>query len=167
MAPCLITVVSVLGGWVYWRVYPDKTKGALVDTDQGLLGRPLRVSVVSWPGYAGGIIANNGFRSNKDCIFWKNHKLLVELVLLEDVDARAKAFARGGENGIDIMYSTVDFWANEAVGFSNNGIDARAIMQVDWSQGGDAVVVDKSVSRSRISKRRNLFSVIYPRHTGC
>ncbi|MEY2520798.1 MAG: hypothetical protein QOF24_2557 [Verrucomicrobiota bacterium] len=143
----VLVIAGILGGLGWWKFYWSKRIGGALDSDQGLLGRPLRVSVVSWPGYAGGIVANNGFKPTKDCIFWNGHKLLVELVLLEDVDARAKAFARGGENGIDIMYSTVDFWANEGVGFSNNGVDARAIMQVDWSRGGDAIVVDKSINR--------------------
>jgi hypothetical protein len=161
----LLVIVSVVVGWGWWRFCsPQKGKDVL-NTDQGLLGRPLRVSVVSWPGYAGGIVANNGFKPTKSCIFWNNEKLLVELILLEDVDARAKAFARGGENGIDIMYSTVDFWANEGVGFSNNGVDARAIMQVDWSRGGDAIVVDKGISRIEDLKDKKISLALFtPSH---
>jgi len=115
--------------------------------DQGLLGRPLRVGVVTWPGYAGGITANNGFKPNKNSIYWRNHRLLVEFMLMEDVDARAKAFARGGRDGVDIVWSTVDFWANELPGFIKGGVPARAIMQVDWSRGGDAIVADRSIRR--------------------
>lgn len=115
--------------------------------DQGLLGRPLRVGVVSWPGYCGGIVANNGFKANRNCLFWKKRKLLVEFMLMEDVDARAKAFARGGKGGVDIVWSTVDFWANELPGFIKGGVKARAIMQVDWSRGGDAIVADKRIKR--------------------
>jgi NitT/TauT family transport system substrate-binding protein len=115
--------------------------------DQGLLGRPLRIGVVTWPGYAGGIVANGGFKPNKQCIYWNNHKLLVEFLLMEDVDARAKAFARGGADGVDIVWSTVDFWANELPGFRKGGTKARAIMQVDWSRGGDAIVADNSIRR--------------------
>ena len=121
--------------------------GSSVSGDQGILGRPLRVGVVTWPGYAGGITANNGFKPNKECIYWNNHKLLVEFMLLEDVDARSKAFARGGKDGVDIVWSTVDFWANELPGFISSGVKARAIMQVDWSRGGDAIVADNSIHR--------------------
>jgi len=49
---------------------------------KGLLGRPLRVGVVTWPGYAGGIVANNGFKPNEDSIFYKQHNLCVELLLM-------------------------------------------------------------------------------------
>src|SRR5437016_513277 len=109
--------------------------------------RPLRVGVVTWPGYAGGIVANNGFKPNPESIYQRRYKLPVEFILMEDVEARAKAFARGGEDGLDIVWSTVDFWANELPGFLKDNVKARAIMQVDWSQGGDAIVADKSINR--------------------
>lgn len=118
-----------------------------VSGDQGLLGRPLRVGVVTWPGYAGGIVANMGFKPNKECIYWEKHGLLVEFLLMEDVDARAKAFAKGGADGVDIVWSTVDFWANELPGFIKGGVNAKAIMQVDWSRGGDAIVVRSGINR--------------------
>lgn len=153
----ILILGAAYGGWQYWKKSSSPTntaKGDLglpettkVDGDQGLLGRPLRVGIVTWPGYVGGITANNGFKANKTCIYWNNHKLLVEFMLMEDVDARAKAFARGGEDGVDIVWSTVDFWANELPGFIKGGIKSKAIMQVDWSRGGDAIVADNSIQR--------------------
>lgn len=115
----------------------------------GPLGRPLRVGVVTWPGYAGGIVANGGFKPNPDSIFNKKEALKdgVEFLLMEDVDVRNKAFAKGGADGVDIVWSTVDFWANELPGFVKDNIKARAIMQVDWSRGGDAIVVDSSINK--------------------
>ncbi|MEK6409792.1 MAG: phosphate ABC transporter substrate-binding/OmpA family protein [Acidobacteriota bacterium] len=139
----LIVVIGIgIGAWKLWQGKSDGPRG-----EQGLLGRPLRVGIVTWPGYAGGIVANNGFKPNKDCIYWKDHKLLVEFLLMEDVDARAKAFASGREDGVDIVWSTVDFWAAELPGFMKDGVRAQAIMQVDWSRGGDAIVADSSISR--------------------
>jgi len=118
--------------------------GSDVSGDQGILGRPLKVGVVTWPGYAGGIVANDGFKPNKQCIYWNNHKLLVEFSLMEDVDARNKAFASGQ---VDVVWSTVDFWANELPGFIDGGVKAKAIMQVDWSRGGDAIVAAGNINR--------------------
>jgi NitT/TauT family transport system substrate-binding protein len=138
----LIVVILAAAGLLGWKYFGKPP----VDC-AGLLGRPLRVGVVTWPGYAGGIVANNGFKPNKDCIYYKQHNLCVEFMLMEDVDARAKAFARGGTDGVDIVWSTVDFWANELPGFVKNEIKARAIMQVDWSRGGDAIVADNSIKR--------------------
>jgi len=134
-------------------------------TDGSLLGRPLRVGVVSWPGYAGGIVANNGFKPNKDCIFFKNHNQTVEFVLLEDPAQRSQALAKSGEGGVDIVWSTVDYWANELPGFIDNGVKARAIMQVDWSRGGDAIVADESIKRIEDLKGKKISLVKYtPSH---
>src|SRR5512136_3269329 len=33
------------------------------------LKRPIKVAIVTWGGYAGGIVANDGFAPNKDCLF--------------------------------------------------------------------------------------------------
>lgn len=130
----------------------------------GLLGRPLRVGIVSWPGYAGGIVANNGFKPNTRCTFWR-HKLLVEFVLLEDVETRAKAFSRGGGDGVDVVWSTVDFWAYELPGFLKGGVPARAVMQVDWSRGGDAIVAAGSVQRVEDLKNKRISLALFtPSH---
>lgn len=143
MTSKILLAVLIIGAATY-TVY--RIKGSPTG-DPGLLGRPLRVGVVTWPGYAGGIVANNGFKPNHDSIYWKKHNLEVEFLLMEDVDVRNKAFAKGGPDGVDIVWSTVDFWANELPGFLKDGVKARAIMQVDWSQGGDAIVADPSIQR--------------------
>lgn len=112
----------------------------------GKLNRPLRVGIASWPGYAGGIVANNGFKANKECLFWKKHNVEVEFVLLDDVEERNKALARGGDSGgVDIMWTTVDALTSELPGLVKEGVGARAIMQADWSRGGDAIVADESI----------------------
>jgi NitT/TauT family transport system substrate-binding protein len=123
------------------------------------------VGVVSWPGYAGGIVANNGFKPNKECIFFKGHKQTVEFLLLEDPAQRSQAFANTGAGGVDVVWSTVDYWANELPGFINNGVKARAIMQVDWSQGGDAIVADESIKSIEDLKGKKVSLVKYtPSH---
>jgi NitT/TauT family transport system substrate-binding protein len=143
----------------------ETLRGVTGGNDGSLLGRPLRVGIVTWPGYAGGIVANNGFKPNKDCIFWNNHKQTVEFLLLEDVDVRAKAFAKGGPDGVDIVWSTVDFWANELPGFVKTGTKARAIMQVDWSRGGDAIVADQSIKTIEDLKGKQISLALFtPSH---
>ncbi len=137
----LAMVLATAGTFVCWNLL-ERASG-----DGSLLGRPLRVGVVTWPGYAGGLVANNGFKPNKESIYWKDHRLTVEFLLAEDVDVRNKAFAKGGPDGVDVVWSTVDFWANELPGFLKDGFKARAVMQVDWSQGGDAIVADASIHR--------------------
>ncbi|MBX3119729.1 MAG: OmpA family protein [Fimbriimonadaceae bacterium] len=151
----IIVLGVVIGGYQYINRPKDGSPffgiggsgGTKIEGDQGILGRPLRVGIVTWPGYAGGLVANGGFKPNKECIYYKNHKLLVEFLLMEDVDVRAKAFAKGGPDGVDIVWSTVDFWANELPGLNKGGVKSRAIMQVDWSRGGDAIVAAGNINR--------------------
>ena len=153
----LIAVGAAFGGWKLFQrtqgggggsgSIPNVPEAMKIDGDQGILGRPLRVGVVTWPGYAGGIVANGGFKPTRESIFWNNHRLLVEFMLMEDVDARGKAFAKGGPDGVDIVWSTVDFWANELPGLRKGGVNSKAIMQVDWSRGGDAIVATGNINR--------------------
>ena len=116
---------------------------------QGVLGRPLRVGIVSWPGYAGGLVANNGLYRNTDSEFWKNgNNLLVDFKVIDDNDELVHQFELGGDNGgIDVMWSTVDSLAYQLPEFEKKGIHLRAFMQVDWSQGGDAIVAGQNVKR--------------------
>lgn len=109
------------------------------------LDRPLVIGVSSWPGYIGGITANRGFKENLESTFYKKYGLPVRFELMDDIDARGKAFAKGGPDGIDVVWTTIDFWANELPGYNQGGIEAAAFMQTDWSRGGDAMVSDNSI----------------------
>ncbi len=171
-------VVLVLGGGAFlgwWSIRGGHRQGIVdppppspppeADCGKTLLGRPLRVGVVTWPGYAGGIVANNGFKPDPESIYYKKYNLCVEFMLMEDVDTRAKAFARGGADGVDVVWSTVDFWANELPGFLENHLKARAIMQVDWSRGGDAIVADSSIkSIEDLHGKRISLALFTPSH---
>lgn len=136
----LLSIVVILIGLRVWKHGQQAY--------EGILGRPLRVGIVSWPGYAGGLVANKGLRPNKDSDFWKDHKLLVELVPIADGSQLLRDFVRGGENGgIDIMWSTVDSLAHQAPTLSKEGLDPRAFLQVDWSRGADAIVARAGIER--------------------
>ena len=85
----LVLVAGVAIGGIRWYLSGDPLLDAIKKKAQETpLGRPLRVGIVSWPGYAGGIVANNGFKPNTDCIFWNNN-LIVEFLPVEDADVRA------------------------------------------------------------------------------
>lgn len=136
----LVAVVLVISA-IFWFNKSETQK----PTSQVDIDRPLIVGVVSWPGYAGGIVANRGFKENAESIFTKKYGLPVRFVLIEDIDARGKAFAKGGPDGVDVVWTTIDFWANELPNFVKGGIEASAVLQVDWSRGGDAIVANKSI----------------------
>lgn len=108
------------------------------------LGRPIRVAIVTWGGYAGGIVANNGFKANKDSIFWKEYGIEVDLKVIDDYPASRAAFTTGGDKGgVDIMWATVDSFALEYEAIKDQ--NPVTIMQYDWSRGGDAIAVSKEI----------------------
>src|SRR4029077_17916420 len=65
----------------------------------------------------------------------------------------------------DVVWSTVDFWANELPGFLKNDVKAKAIMQVDWSRGGDAIVADDSIKRiEHLYQKKISLALFTPSH---
>jgi NitT/TauT family transport system substrate-binding protein len=108
------------------------------------LDRPIRVAIVTWGGYAGGIVANDGFAPNPNSMFAKDFGIQVELLVIDDFEKSRDAFRAGGDKGgVDIMWSTVDAFALEYGGLRS--LNPKTIMQYDWSRGGDAIVVDNSI----------------------
>lgn len=108
------------------------------------LNRPIKVAIVLWGGYAGGIMANGGMLPNRDSVFTKDYGVEVELLQIDDFEKSRDAFRAGGDKGgVDIMWSTVDAYALEYGGLSK--LNPRAILQYDWSRGGDAIAVDRSI----------------------
>lgn len=167
----VILLVLVLGGayFLFNQNQFQKSSGKAQitpDTSTSIeLKRPLIVGLVSWPGYAGGIMANNGFTENMESIFYKKYGLLVKFVLIEDIDARGKAFVKGGPDGVDVVWSTVDFWANEAPTYLQNNMSVKAFMQVDWSRGGDALVASKEIQTLEDLRNKKISLVQYtPSH---
>jgi NitT/TauT family transport system substrate-binding protein len=126
------------------------TPAAATGTSAALTGggtrlkRPIKVAIVLWGGYAGGIMANNGMLPNPDSTFTRDFGVQVELLQIDDFDKSRDAFRAGGDKGgVDIMWSTVDAYALEYGGLSK--LSPKAIMQYDWSRGGDAIAVDASI----------------------
>src|SRR5437899_3797699 len=108
------------------------------------LNRPIKVAIVLWGGYAGGIMANGGLAPNKDSVFSRDFGVQVELLQIDDFTKSRDAFRAGGDRGgVDIIWSTVDAYALEYGGLSK--LSPKAIMQYDWSRGGDAIAVDASI----------------------
>jgi len=68
------------------------------------LNRPIKVAIVTWGGYAGGIVANGGNAPNKDSVFYKEQGIEVELLVIDDFEKSRDAFRAGGDKGgVDIM----------------------------------------------------------------
>jgi NitT/TauT family transport system substrate-binding protein len=119
------------------------------------LNRPIKVAIVLWGGYAGGIMANGGLAPNKDSVFSRDFGVQVEMLQIDDFTKSRDAFRAGGDRGgVDIMWSTVDAYALEYGGLTR--LNPKAILQYDWSRGGDAIAVDASIKSVRDLKGKSL-----------
>ncbi|MBX7101817.1 MAG: OmpA family protein [Myxococcaceae bacterium] len=109
----------------------------------GKLNRPLVVGINTWAGHAPGIVANGGMDvGSASSLYKKKYGLDVRFVLLEDPSAKLAAFIKGD---IDLMWDTVDSYAREASVLAEQKIAAKAIIQEDWSRGGDGIVSLKTI----------------------
>jgi NitT/TauT family transport system substrate-binding protein len=117
-----------------------KASGAL-----GSATNPLKVSIVSFHGYAPAIMANgNSLKTQPGSAFDKNG-VNVEFVIQDDIPPLATIF---GSDTAHCSWRTSDFWAQEHPNLRNAKYDAKAIMVVDNTQGADAVIArDPSVQR--------------------
>lgn len=114
------------------------------DVGGGKLNRTLRVGINTWAGHAPGIVANGGLAPGSAAsLFKRKYGLDVEFVLIEDPVAKLNAFIKGD---IDIMWDTVDSYANEASKLAEQNFQAKSIFQEDWSRGGDGIVSLKSIN---------------------
>ncbi|MBI3183352.1 MAG: OmpA family protein [Myxococcales bacterium] len=118
----------------------EGTKAQLGD---GKLDRVLKVGINTWAGHAPGIVANGGMDPGSPAsLYKKKYGLEVQFILLEDPVAKLNTFIKGD---IDIMWDTVDSYANEASRLAEQGIQAKSIIQEDWSRGGDGIVSLKTI----------------------
>lgn len=105
------------------------------------LGRPLRVAVNTWPGYAPGLVANGDhLNPSQDTMFYRNHGIQVEFRLIDDFNASRDAFRSGA---VDVLWATVDSFAMEAPSMS--ALHPQAFLQFDYSSGGDAIAATANI----------------------
>jgi len=92
-----------------------------------------------WFGWLPIIAANNGFSPNEDSVFFKKYGFKVNLKLIDDPITARDTFASGESH---ILWGTLDMIALFAPGLMKDSRTApRIFQQVDWSSGGDGIVV--------------------------
>jgi NitT/TauT family transport system substrate-binding protein len=103
----------------------------------------VRFAINVWAGWAPIIYANGGCKAGAE---WKDAKgkpFKVELVLLDDPVAMRDAFAAGE---VHIGWATVDMLPLLLEGLQRDSRTMpRVFQQIDWSNGGDGIVVRDSI----------------------
>lgn len=125
------------------RARPSTT--ALASGSLGTAGNPLKVSLVSFHGYAPALVANgNSLTTQPDSIYARNGAN-IEFVIQDDIPTLSTIFESGAAQ---CAWRTSDFWAQEQPNLRNAGLDGRAVMIVDNTQGGDAIITNNPQIRS-------------------
>jgi NitT/TauT family transport system substrate-binding protein len=96
-----------------------------------------------WIGWLPIVAANQGFAPNPDSIFAKKYGFQVNLKLIDDPVVARDAFAAGESH---ILWGTLDMMVLFAPELMKDSRTApRIFQQVDWSSGGDGIVVRDSI----------------------
>jgi NitT/TauT family transport system substrate-binding protein len=105
--------------------------------------RTVRFGINVWAGWGPIIYANNGFKPGKT---WKGpggKDFKVELVLIDDPIAMRDAYAAGN---LHIGWATLDMIPLFLEGLRKDSrVMPRVYQQVDWSNGGDGIVVRDTI----------------------
>ena len=105
--------------------------------------RTVRFAINVWAGWSPIIYANNGFKPGK---LWKTpggKDFKVELVLIDDPIAMRDAYAAGN---LHVGWATLDMLPLFLEGLRRDSrVMPRVYQQVDWSNGGDGIVVRDTI----------------------
>jgi ABC-type nitrate/sulfonate/bicarbonate transport system substrate-binding protein len=113
--------------------------------DYKKLGTPrtVRFAVNIWAGWAPIVWANQGHKANKVWKDAKGQEFKVELVLIDNPVAMGNSFASGD---IHIGWATVDMLPLVVERLKKDPRSMpREFQQVDWSNGGDGIVVREGI----------------------
>jgi NitT/TauT family transport system substrate-binding protein len=103
----------------------------------------LRFSYNVWAGWLPVIAANRGTKPNPDSVFAKKYGFRVEMVLMDDPVVARDAFASGE---VHTLWGTVDMMTLFSPELSRDSrTSPRVVQQIDWSNGGDGIVVRSSI----------------------
>ncbi|MBK7765294.1 MAG: OmpA family protein [Sulfuritalea sp.] len=116
---------------------PATTAPADKNAPLGSERNPLRVSLVSFHGYAPALVANGNNLKTQPGSLYAKQNLSVEFMIQDDIPTLSTIFEAGTAQ---CAWRTSDFWAQEHPNLRNAGRDGRAVMIVDNTQGGDAVI---------------------------
>ena len=102
---------------------------------EGAMAEPR--SIVSFHGYAPALVANGNSLTTQQNSIYSAKGVNVQFVIQDDIPTLSTIFESGAAQ---CAWRTSDFWAQEQPNLRNAGLDGRAVMIVDNTRGGDAVI---------------------------
>src|SRR5437867_2979312 len=103
----------------------------------------LRFSYNVWSGWLPVIAANHGTKPNAESVFSKKYGFRVEMVLMDDPVVARDAFASGE---VQTLWGTADMMTLFAPELQRDSrTSPRVVQQIDWSSGGDGIVVRNAI----------------------
>jgi NitT/TauT family transport system substrate-binding protein len=120
------------------------------DNNQKIVQFPINV----WIGWLPIVAANNGFAPNEGSVFYKKYGFKVNLKLIDDPVVARDAFASGDSH---ILWGTLDMmvlFSSELMKDSRTA--PRIYQQIDWSNGGDGIVVRSSITSTQELKGKTI-----------
>jgi NitT/TauT family transport system substrate-binding protein len=113
-----------------------------------------------WIGWLPIVAANHGFRPNQDSVFFRDYGFQVNLKLIDDPVVARDAFAAGESH---ILWGTLDMmvlFSSELMKDSRTA--PRIYQQIDWSNGGDGIVVRGNIQSAKDLKGK---TVVYAQNS--
>lgn len=110
----------------------------------GTASNPLKVGLNSFHGFAPGLYANGGLKTQPGSIFDRKG-LNVEFVIQDNVPTLTEAWTAGVTH---CSWRTSDFWGQEQPNLREARLDGRMIVIVDNTQGADAIVAKDASIKS-------------------
>ncbi len=122
----------------------------------------VRVAISQWPGHVALLVGAGGLKTQPGSIA-AGEGLNLEIRFIEDAPSKNEALRKGD---VDFVWQTVDELPISLGTFRRAGVDVRAVIQIDWSRGGDACVAAKDVlTVESVYGRKSAMLMFSPDHT--
>lgn len=131
----------------------NKTSDSKSSDNGGLFGKSgndsgddentLKVQLVMWGGYAPGLYFNEGAQANVRSRFYKDYGVKVDFKMENDLMNALNAWIA---DEYDILVQTADAFSFYSAPDELAAMEPKAFIQVDWSRGGDAIIVKRGIN---------------------
>lgn len=169
----MLVIVAVLFGGYYFFIKGDSKKDTKTEkvvssskttSDKGVFekiggvfssGDELTISVNTWTGFAPLVWLNGGsLEPNKESIMYKKYGILLTIKIIDNFTDCRNAF-KAGE--VDMVYCTTDALPVEmSLQSFMAELNAQQFIQVDWSRGGDLIVVRPGINNANDLKGKTI-----------